>query len=173
MKKLKLIIIQGIAGSGKSTIALELKEQYDAVIISSDEIRKELIDTYIGSKNDYYHMNEVPFDLIKQTGDRNRIEKQVWDIFKERVSFRINMMEENVILDATFISKWTRKEFIDTYKDVCQVIGYSIEVPLDVAFERNQKRTRKVPNIIITTMFQSFEPFTLSEGFEHIIRRND
>lgn len=40
--KPELIVMCGLSGSGKSTIAKELAVKYDAAIVSSDAIREEI-----------------------------------------------------------------------------------------------------------------------------------
>lgn len=47
----KFYMMIGLPASGKSTIAKEISESEDAVIVSSDEIRREMGDVNDQSKN--------------------------------------------------------------------------------------------------------------------------
>lgn len=65
----KLYMMIGLPGSGKSTIAKELSKSEDTVIVSSDEIRKEL-----GDINDQSQNNKV-FEEVEKKLKQNIMER--------------------------------------------------------------------------------------------------
>lgn len=65
----KLYMMIGLPGSGKSTIAKEISKSEDAVIVSSDEIRKEL-----GDINDQSQNNKV-FEEAEKRLKQNILER--------------------------------------------------------------------------------------------------
>ena len=83
----KLYMMIGLPASGKSTIAKELSKSEDAIIMSSDEIRKEF-----GDINDQ-SQNEKVFE---------EVEKRI----KE------GLLKSNVIYDATNINYKKRRAFL-------------------------------------------------------------
>ena len=92
---IRLVLMIGIAGSGKSTIAKTLKETYNrvdgqqSVIVSSDAIRAEIL----GSEND-------------QTANDN--------VFAEvRKRINNNLSKRTVIVDATNINIKSRRSILE------------------------------------------------------------
>ncbi len=139
----KLFMLVGLPASGKSTCGKRLAESEDALIVSSDEIRKELL----GNEND-------------QTNNE--------DVFKE-VENRIikGLKERNVIYDATNISFKRRMNFLQRIKNA-EKIAIIIATPYDECIERNNKRERKVPEDVIKRMYYNFYIPQYYEGFDEI-----
>lgn len=139
----KLFMLVGLPASGKTTCGKRLAEVEDALIVSSDEIRKELL----GNQND-------------QTKNE--------EIFKEVESRIINgLKEKNVIYDATNINYKRRMAFLQKIKDV-EKIALLIATPYDECIERNNKRERKVPEDVIKRMYYNFYIPQYYEGFDEI-----
>ncbi len=139
----KLFMLVGLPASGKTTCGKRLAESEDALIVSSDEVRKELL----GNEND-------------QTNNE--------DVFKE-VENRIikGLKERNVIYDATNISFKRRMNFLQRIKNV-EKIAIIIATPYDECIERNNKRERKVPEDVIKRMYYNFYIPQYYEGFDEI-----
>lgn len=90
----KLFMLVGLPASGKTTCGKRLAEVEDALIVSSDEIRKELL----GDVNDQTKNEQV---------------------FKEVENRIINgLKERNVIYDATNINYKRRMAFLQKIKNV-------------------------------------------------------
>ena len=83
---IRLVLMIGIAGSGKSTVAKMLKETYDrvdaqqSIIVSSDTIRAEIL----GSENDQTANDKVFVEVRKRINN--------------------NLSKRTVIVDATNIN---------------------------------------------------------------------
>ena len=78
--------------------------------------------------------------------------------------------EENIIIDNTDATIKSRKKYIDHAKKS----GYSIKsiylrCPVELALERNAKRTNKVPDHILKFYNRILEPPSINEGFDSCI----
>ena len=152
-----LIIITGIPGSGKSTIAKRLRDgeiegfEYlnsnNTEILSSDECRKQLL----GDEKDQSDNKRV-FDFLKM--------KMVGFI---KTGY-------NVVIDATNINMKERRGYLDLVKRYdLRKVAYVVNEPFDRCEERAAKREeRPLPKEVlfkIMSRFQCPQPF---EGLEVI-----
>lgn len=167
----KLIVMVGIQGSGKSTIAKELAKEYgqdwehtggpysdwggcamthiDAPIVSSDEIRKE----------------------FPNFGNEK--------VFKELYS-RVNKLLEkgaNVIMDATNITIKARKQIFEMVKVPCEKIAYVINTSYEECVRRVKERNEDpnqhfVPLDVVEKYWKSFQCPAKFEGWDEIILHN-
>lgn len=131
-----LIIMCGISGSGKSTKAKELKEEYNAVIISTDEIRQK---------------------VFKDVNDQKH-NKEVFRIAYDEINIFIEL-SYNVIFDATNIKFSSIKELkknIENWNDINKIL-YIIDTPIDKAIKQNNARDRVVPTEVIIRQAETFK----------------
>lgn len=139
----RLYITIGIPGAGKSTYTKTL----NAKVISSDAIRGELF------------------------GDEGCQDnpKKVFAILNSRV--RKSLLDgEDVIYDATNVTKKARRTIINTYKNIAdEIIACYFDTPVEVAKIRNANRTRVVPDEIIDNMYKKLTVPEFEEGFSEII----
>jgi len=142
----KFIMMMGLPASGKSTIANELSIKENAIIHSSDNLRKELF----GNDEDQNDNNRLFKELHK------RIKKDLVD-------------NKNVIYDATNISYKRRKSFLEEiYKITDEKICYLIATPFEECLKQNKNRERKVPESAIKKMYLSFYIPQHYEGWDKI-----
>ena len=148
----------GIPGSGKSTWIRQKKSELPGhtVIISRDEVR---------------------FKMLEESDEYFAKEKEV---FKKFISLiECALLTENtstVVADATHLSPASRKKLLANLSGVTskmkdlQIIAVVINIPLEVALERNAHREGRayVPPSAIKNMFNSFSLPTLDEGFDEI-----
>jgi len=87
-----LFITTGLTGTGKTTIARKIAVDYNAKLISTDTVRKELagVDKY-ERHHDAYNTGLYSPDKMRETYDK---------IFEEASIFL--KKHRNVVLDATF-----------------------------------------------------------------------
>lgn len=144
----KYVIMMGLPGSGKSTIAQELITGENDVIISTDSIREELF----GSEAD----QQRP-ELVFQTAHK-RIREALSD-------------GKNVVFDATNLVRKYRKCFIDdkVVMPGVKTIGYLVATEIDLVLEQNRSRERVVPEDVIESMLKRFNWPLKSEGFDEIV----
>lgn len=144
----KLIYIVGIAGSGKSTIAMQMASQMkeEVVLLSSDTIRGEIY------------------------GDENcqRDPGRVFNIMHQRTVFALSH-GISVIYDATNLSCRRRMNFLKSIAHIdcrkeCVVV---VTTPEDI-LERMQHRDRKVPHIVVHKQLCQFQCPNYYEGWDSI-----
>lgn len=142
----KLIMMCGVSGSGKSTIAMRYALTQSAIIYSSDGIRGEIY----GDENCQKNPGRV-FDILHQ-----RITKTLSDGF-------------DVVYDATNLSCKRRMNFlksiarIDCRKE-CVVV---VTTPEDIE-ERMKQRDRKVPMEVVHKQLCQFQCPNYYEGWDAI-----
>lgn len=144
----KLIMMVGIAGSGKSTWITNNKSETD-VLVSRDAIRFAILK----DDEDYFaHETEV----------FNRFIWQIADGLAEG---------KTVIADATHLNKKSRALVLDKVSKLADEIeAIVMDVLLETALERNDQRTGRafVPRGVIRRMFFQMEAPTREEGFNKI-----
>lgn len=141
-----LYTLIGIPGSGKSTWANENAGIRNAIIVSSDEIRRELYgDPSIqGNKTQVFEALHKKVKSLLESG-------------------------HNVIFDATNIYRRRRCETLRMYRNYENIAVYFC-TPFDECVRRNAGRDRVVPDEVITRMNEQMEPPELREGFKMIYR---
>ncbi len=146
MGKLKLFIMVGISGSGKSTHAKKLSTETNSELVETDAIRGELT----GNQSDQSQNGKVFF------------------VAKERVKSFLSQGRD-VIFDATNLSIRDRREFVEIGKSFnAEIHAVVVPTELSIAIKRNSGRDRKVPNEIIEKQSLKFVTPTESEGFYKI-----
>jgi predicted kinase len=148
-KKNKVFILIGIPCSGKSTYANKVLNSSNTIIVSSDEIRKDLNGTYKFSPE----TNNIVFDIVK-----NEVKLALSKGF-------------DVVVDATNTNKKYRKSLISISKKYnCSIIAVVFQTPLSLCLERNYKRSseRIIPEDVIIRMSQFDSDIKKSEGFDEI-----
>lgn len=149
---IRLVLMVGIAGSGKSTIAKRLKESYDRVdaqntlIVSSDAIRKELL----GSEDDQTANDKVFSEVRKRINN--------------------NLSKRTVIVDATNINIKSRRSILEIGKKFPNVrkIAMVMTTTLEQAKTQNLYRPRHVPEWVLEKQARQFEVPFYEEGFDEI-----
>ena len=141
-----LIMLVGLAGSGKSTYAKNYGEGY--VIHASDDLRK----TMFGDVNE--HSKDGNAKLFPEL--HKRIKNDL----------RNNM---NVIYDATNINRKLRMAFLQEIKNIpCHKTCIVIATPYYICLSNNKKRDREVPESAIKRMYMNYQPPHKSEGWDDI-----
>ncbi len=104
----KLILLQGVSGSGKSHLANALLEIVDAIVISSDRTRKQLygIDP----------LDRVPASEIAQLYGASMSQKTYQTLLEQ--SQEILSQGMNVIVDATFLKQEHQQPFLNLAKSL-------------------------------------------------------
>ena len=127
-------ILIGPPGAGKSTYAVKLAKEQNAVIVAGDCIRDEL------EGAGFIYPSWV----------------EIWDKVEEEV---VEAVEQGkcVILDGTHVGSTHRVEAIT----LLQSYGYNaveaiiIDTPLTECVKRNANRNRSVPEYVITHMYET------------------
>ena len=143
------IMMIGLPGSGKSTVAKELAEIGNAKIFSSDEYRAKLL----GDENDQSN-NELVFNTLYND-----------------LCYEINN-GNNVIFDATNISLKSRHKALDRLPKYCksyQKIAYVVNTNYDLCVINDKSRDRSVGEFVIKKFLHQYQCPQKFEGFDQII----
>ena len=143
--KNELIFLIGPPGCGKSTYAKENFSKDGYIILSSDEIRKELLQ-----------------DEADQT--QNNL---IFDTLYKRMNDAL-MDNKNVVIDATNINIKNRGYVFSNLKVSAIKTALVFDTPKEVCIKLNKKRERSVPDYVIERYFKIFEFPTKQEGFDKI-----
>ncbi len=141
----KLHLLTGLPASGKSTKAKEMAKQLNAIILSSDSLREELL----GDVNDQ-SQNEM--------------------IFKELHS-RINKLlseGQDVIYDATNLNRKRRIHLIKNELKADEYHAYYFNSTLGECLHNDAQRNRKVGFEVLDKMYKTAQIPTKYEGWDSI-----
>lgn len=135
-KDTNLILLSGPAGIGKSTWASTfIKNHKDYIILSTDEIRYQLLGTYTPNKEENSVINTIVDRAIDAAN--NKI---------------------NVIIDTAITSNKSRMKYYHRLKDYFEFFTLILfQAPLELCFLNNEKRERKVPINVIKQMFDGYQ----------------
>lgn len=149
-EKPSFIMMIGLPGSGKSTIANELARRYNWSIFSSDQYREKLL----GDATDQSNNSKV-FDTLYT------------DMFAAIDSKR------DVIFDATNITIKSRAKALSRLagKDVHKV-AYICNTPAATCITNDLNRSRNVGEHVIMKFLHQFQCPQLFEGFDEIVLAN-
>jgi|GEM_PF-946108 len=146
-----LIFLIGIPGSGKSSQASYLDQNFDSEIISPDRIRQQL------------------FGDVQIQGSWGRIWQQAVGELR-----RVLHSEKLAIYDATNARCRHRRQTIACCRALGfqQIMGIWLDIPLEVCLQRNQARDRQVPETVIKNMYQDLRltPPSLADGLDCLQR---
>ena len=145
-----LIVMVGLPGSGKSTKAIELAEEYEAKIFSSDSYREKLL----GNASDQTNNSKV-FDTLYK------------DLCQE-------ILTGNCILDATNCTYKSRQQVLSRVKNIkCLKVAYVMTTSIDDCIDRDIKRDRTVGKDVVMKFVHSYQLPQYFEGFDRILFDND
>lgn len=151
------VMMVGIAGSGKSSVATKLKHQVlkeenlkekQIEIFSSDNLREELL----GDINDQTQNDRIFSEMKKRT---------------------LEALKKNnsVIYDATNLSVKDRRGILNAIEEQkidCFKIAYIIPTPLALCVTNTINRNRIVPLDVLQRMVRKFQIPIYQEGFHFI-----
>lgn len=145
-KKPIFFMLVGLPYSGKSVQAEKLKEQYGAVIHSSDAIREE---------------------VLGDVQDQNNNEK-VFEVLHRRVLEDLSA-GRNVVYDATNINYKRRMDTLQRLNKIdCQKVCLFMATPFDICIERSKNRERVVPYEVVERMYKTIWIPNVYEGWDYI-----
>ncbi len=121
----------GPSGSGKSHY-FEVSNQKDHILLSSDKFRS-----------------------ILGTGEEDQsVSYQAFKTMETCLEYFLKFTDTTIYLDATFLYPKARKPFLEIAKNYqAEVKGICFKRSIEICLERNQLRSRQVPNEIIFRQF--------------------
>ena len=143
---IECFLLVGLPASGKSTFSKRLAESKNAVIISTDSIRKIL------------------YKDESTQGNWKEIERVLHDSIFKSIS-----KGQSVIIDATHTVKEHRKILINLSNQINWTCYY-LKTDKQTCIKRNLERSRTVPKHVIESMANQLEltPPTREEGFKKL-----
>ncbi len=146
----RLYVLTGIPGSGKSTYARQ--QLGGCVRVSLDDLRKMM------SGLDY-HAEYEPMVIAAGKAVLTSLLAQA------------NQLGFDVVLDATNVTRRWRAEAIALARRFgVEPRSVFVDVPYEVAAQRNAERGRVVPEEVLRRFHNQLEPPSLDEGFVEVIR---
>jgi predicted kinase len=142
----KLILLCGLPASGKSTLAERLSKEENAVIVSSDELRKEL----------FNNVNDQNNNTL---------------LFEEMNLRTNNLLSEgkNVIYDSTNLNRKRRKYLINYVIKADEKIVYYLNNHVMTSKYRDEDRERTVGKEVIHRMYKNLHIPIENEGWDDVI----
>lgn len=151
MKNGTLILICGLPGAGKTTLAKKLAEERSAIRLCPDD----WIISILKDLNDITERDRL----------RDPIEQLLW-----KQAQGLLQLGMTVILENGFWSKTERESYLATGKNIgANVELYFVDAPLNVLWERVEKRNSNPNEFQLTrkeleAAFNAFQPPTDEEG---------
>lgn len=140
------ICLVGLPASGKTTYAYDIAYDMNAVIIDSDEYRKDLF----GDEEDQSN-NQKLFQVMHKT---------IKDCLRAC---------KNVIFSATNLSSKRRRALLNELTKIpCKKRCVIIATPFEQCLENNRNRERKVPEDAMWKMYKSWQTPYWFEGWDDI-----
>lgn len=128
--EVRLILVGGLPGSGKSTVAAGLADRLGAVLLSSDLVRRQIIAR--GEAAD-------PAEFGRGRYDRAHRDRVYQEIFRRAEDFLA--LGENVVIDASFVDSRHRADARErAARTSSRVIGVRCTAPVDVREDRIRTR---------------------------------
>lgn len=152
-----LVLLIGLPGSGKSTLTQHLLQRSDQRrVIATDAIRQQLFGDEALQGAWYQVWREV----------QQQLQQAAWQLKQQQLT--------EVIYDATNTARRQRRLLIAIARDFgySRITGLWLDVPLALCLQRNQQRSRQVPEAVILRMARQLSgaPPSLEEGLDQLIR---
>jgi predicted kinase len=137
-RPITLVLLIGIPGSGKSSLAAQLQQQGNCLLISTDQIRAKLF----GDEAIQGTWRLVWYEVRQQLGAAAR------QIQTGQSGF--------AIYDATNTRRRNRREVITLVRMLgfTRIVGIWLDLPLALCLWRNQQRCRQAPEAVIQRMYR-------------------
>lgn len=147
----KLIVVCGLSGSGKTTLAHKLSISENATVLSSDEIRSELLGDYSDQSDNHKVFSEM--------------NKRAKDLLSKGC---------NVIYDATNTSRRRRKHLIShELKMADEKVIYYMNSHYDDCVVNDRNRDRSVGRGVIIKQCKQMQIPVENEGWDKIYIHNN
>lgn len=136
-----LYILSGSPGSGKTTKAKEMAETIDTKL--------HIFDLLPGAHNPSKYL---------------AVRKQMWNDISQELADGFSVICD----DCHHTVEW-RKELITNITTPCKKVLVVTTTPLEECLERNRNREARLPDFVVSDIYNRFEVPTLEEGWDEII----
>lgn len=139
-----LIVLCGIAGSGKTTLSKQIADKLNAKLYCYDDLPN-------------CH-NPVKYDAVH---------KQMYDAISDDLRNGYD-----VVCDDLHIEKFRRNDILSAIDISCKKVIIVMKTPLEECLRRNANRPQKLPEIFIRHLHKKFQYPELDEGWDEIVEVN-
>lgn len=141
-----LYMTVGLVASGKTTYAYRLAMDTNAVVVDSDEYRKDL------------------FGDEEHQGDNKKLFEHLHRVVKQCLR-----AGKNVVFSATNLSSKRRRAFLNELTKIpCEKKCVIMATPFEQCVHNNYNRERQVPMDAMWRMYKSFQTPAMFEGWDSI-----
>lgn len=141
-----IYMLCGLPASGKTTYAYNIAYDMNAVVVDSDEYRKDLFGDECCQDN-----NQKLFQVMHKT---------IKDCLRAG---------KNVVFSATNLNSKRRRAFLNELTKIpCEKKCVIMATPYDQCLINNENRERKVPEDVIERMYKSWQTPAMFEGWDEI-----
>lgn len=139
---MKLIVLCGIPGSGKTTLSHKLAQEHNAALYCYDALPE--------AHNPKKHI---------------KVHQDMW--FNALCDLQ---NDKSVVIDDLHTTLTMRSDLLNVFSNVnCEKVIIVMKTPFDVCIQRNVNRTARLPNFILRSLYERFDLPTLEEGWSEII----
>lgn len=135
LKKMQVIMMCGMVGSGKSFIAKKIASKVNAVYLSTDEIRWcEVIPYDLG----FSYNNFFKIERFDEKGFK-KVYKKLWDKINKYISYG-----KKVVIDASFLNRrrkiWAARLSRKVNNNLCLI---HVKTDINIILQRIKKRAQE------------------------------
>ena len=139
----KLFMMVGVPASGKSYVSETIAKRENAIIYSSDIVRKKL-------------------DMDPSNDDANiRLFDIMYDMIREELK-----NGNNVVLDSTNTYRKYRKPFLQSLTEETEVTGVLLIRQIENCLKANQSRENSIDESVIRMMYEQYDIPLYEDGFD-------
>ncbi|MBQ6559274.1 MAG: ATP-binding protein [Erysipelotrichaceae bacterium] len=139
----KLFMMVGVPASGKSYVSKKIANRENAVIYSSDIVRKKLsMDPSSDTQN--IRLFDIMYDMIREELKNGN----------------------NVVLDSTNTYRKYRKPFLQSLTEETEVTGILLMRQIEKCLKANHNREGSIDESVIRMMYEDYDIPLYEDGFD-------
>jgi uncharacterized protein len=162
-----LVLVGGLPGTGKSTLAAGLADRFGWSVLRSDEVRKDLAGVAHTERVDARYREGLYGPAATAATYRELLER----------AHRLLDLGEPVVLDASWTDRQQRADAVTLARDTCsELVELECRAPSEVATERLRQRARAAVNVsdatpaVAAAMAATAHPWPQAESIDTTAR---
>ncbi|MBR4461030.1 MAG: ATP-binding protein [Erysipelotrichaceae bacterium] len=139
----KLFMMTGVPASGKSYVSEKIAKRENAIIYSSDIVRKKL-DMDPSSDKQNVQLFDIMYDMIQEELAKGN----------------------NVVLDSTNTYRKYRKPFLQSLSEETEVTGVLLMRQIENCLKANSDRDNSIDESVIRMMYEEYDIPLQEDGYD-------